>query len=121
MSDALNGYFEALARLQKRKARINNDTVALEAGRKKGSIKKSRAVFSDLILAIDAAAATLSKPSDDASDRLLKVKQSAKTAQERLDAALKRELSLLHELYELKRKLSALTGKNVLPIRGTTL
>ena len=46
---ALNEYYAALERLKTNKptlltknSAINNDTVALEAGRKRGSIKKSR-------------------------------------------------------------------------------
>lgn len=46
---ALNEYYAALERLKVNKptiitkgSAINNDTVALEAGRKRGSIKKSR-------------------------------------------------------------------------------
>ena len=46
---ALNDYYAALERLKANKpevlpkgSAINNDTVALEAGRKRGSIKKSR-------------------------------------------------------------------------------
>jgi hypothetical protein len=35
-----------------------------------------------------------------------------------LDAALGRELSLLRELYAVKKQLAALTGGSVLPIRG---
>lgn len=34
-----------------------------------------------------------------------------------LDAALARELSLLAELYETKKKLAQLKGENVLPLR----
>ena len=46
---ALNEYYAALERLKANKpevlpkgSAINNDTVAMEAGRKRGSIKKSR-------------------------------------------------------------------------------
>ena len=35
-----------------------------------------------------------------------------------LEASLAREISLLHELYEVKKKLSRLTGEAVLPLRG---
>ena len=56
-SDPLADYFEALDRLQKGRPRIvplgtkiTNDAVSLEAGRKKGSIKKSRDLFKDLIV-----------------------------------------------------------------------
>ena len=58
---ALNEYYAALERLKANKpivlpkgSAINNDTVALEAGRKRGSIKKSR--HAALIEAIELAA-----------------------------------------------------------------
>ena len=58
---ALNDYYAALERLKANKSNvlpkgsaINNDTVALEAGRKRGSIKKSR--YAALVQAIELAA-----------------------------------------------------------------
>ena len=58
---ALNEYYAALERLKANKptilpkgSAINNDTVALEAGRKRGSIKKSR--HAALVQAIELAA-----------------------------------------------------------------
>ena len=58
---ALNEYYAALERLKVNKPTIlakgfaiNNDTVALEAGRKRGSIKKSR--YAALVEAIELAA-----------------------------------------------------------------
>ena len=58
---AVNEYYAALERLKANKptvlpkgSAINNDTVALEAGRKRGSIKKSR--HAALIEAIELAA-----------------------------------------------------------------
>ena len=58
---ALNDYYAALERLKANKptilpkcSAINNDTVALEAGRKRGSIKKSR--HAELVEAIELAA-----------------------------------------------------------------
>ena len=63
MSEMLGEYFEALERLKQGKPlhvsvgiKISNDSVALEAGRNKGAIKKSRSIFADLIVAIDMAA-----------------------------------------------------------------
>lgn len=56
MSDSLHLYYEALDRLKEgtpvlvpKETKISNDTVSLEAGRKKGSIKKSRNGFFQLI------------------------------------------------------------------------
>lgn len=60
MSEMLKDYFEALERLKSGKpvimpkgTKITNDSVSLEAGRKKGTIKKSRQIFAELIKAID--------------------------------------------------------------------
>lgn len=123
-SNALDDYFSALERLKqgtprivKKGGKITNDSVSLEAGRKKGSIKKSREQFQALIAAIDAAAAEQSRPQREQAQRLGKVKQTAETLRMELDAALGRELSLLVELYETKKILAKLTGEKVLPIR----
>lgn len=84
MPDILKDYFEALERLKKGKptnvpkgTRITNDSVSLEAGRKKGTIKKSRPIFSDLIEAIDAAAKAEAKHRDDMRERLDEAKAEA--------------------------------------------
>jgi hypothetical protein len=124
MTQAHADYYEALARLQAGTAtrvpkatKITNDAVALEAGRGKGSIKKSRPVFSDLIAAIDAAALEQSQGVNKDIARLDKAKLSAVTYRSELEAALAREVSLLYELYEVKKQLARLTGAKVLPIR----
>ena len=117
MSNALEDYYTALERLKKRKEKINNDAVAIEAGRKKGSIKKSREAFRELITAIDAAATEQSQQGNETREQLNRTKQSVKHFKEQLDAALSRELSLLHEVYNLKKQLAHLIGGNVLPIR----
>lgn len=56
---AMHLYFEALRRLQEdnpivvpKGTKISNDAVSLEAGRKKGSVKRSRPEFAGLIAAI---------------------------------------------------------------------
>lgn len=120
----MDEYFQALERLKNgqtrlvgRGAKITNDAVSLEAGRKKGSIKKSRPLFKELIEAIDVAAVEQARPRQEQGNRLNKVKQTAETLRVQLDAALARELSLLAELYETKKKLAQLTGENILPIR----
>ena len=118
MSDPLTDYYKALERLKKKKAKINNDAVAIEAGRKKGSIKKSREIFHDLILAIEDARACQSQSRDAVRAGLIKAKQNIKSLRGQLDAAFARELSLLHELYAIKKRLAMLTGEKVIPIRG---
>lgn len=115
MSEALDDYFEALERLKARKAKINNDTVAIEAGRKKGSIKKSRTQFAHLITAIDEAQKEARRPETEMSDRLSQAKDSGKELQRRLDEALARELSLVKEVFRLQRELAVLRGGSVIP------
>jgi hypothetical protein len=121
----LDDYFAALERLKKgtsiivsKGTKITNDAVALEAGRGKGSIKKSRPVFADLIAAIDEAAKTQASPVRDNQERLVKAKALAEDYRLKWEAALARELCLLRELAEVKKKLAQLTGSKILPIRG---
>lgn len=123
MSEALIEYFEALERLKVNKpiridigTKISNDSVALEAGRSKGAIKKSRLIFADLIVAIDTAAKEQNiTPLDQR--KLLKIKEELKTVREDLEKALGREISLLYENYQLKKQLNKLNGANIIPIR----
>ena len=114
----LDDYFAALDRLKRRRAKINNDAVAIEAGRTKGSIKKSRPVFAELIAAIDAAAIEQAQPRNDQIVRLTRAKETVDELRSQLDASYARELSLLAELYELRKQLADLVGSKVLPIRG---
>lgn len=117
---ALENYRAALHRLTNGRPQIvpegsaiNKDTVALEAGRKRGSIKKSRAENTELIAEIEAAAATQSaqlKPS--AVQEVEKQKSLKKAAHGQLvslrkdyELALSRIVSLVHENYMLKQQL----------------
>lgn len=121
----LDEYYEALARLKVRRplrvpkgTRITNDAVALEAGRGRGSIKKSRAVYRDLIADIKLAGKEQEEPTLAAKNTLEKAKRTATDYKKALDAALEREISLLRELYLVKQQLATLTGAKVIPIRG---
>jgi hypothetical protein len=120
MSDALNDYYAALARLKQRKAKINNDTVALEAGRRKGSIKKSRTQFAALILDIEEAQAKVVRPEVVMADRLNQEKDNVKDKQCQLDAAMSRELALVREVFSLRKELAALRGGTVIPFSAPT-
>jgi|SRR5471030_1726906 len=125
MKTVLDDYFAALNRLKMRRPtrvsasmRISNDSVALEAGRGKGSIKKSRPMFVELIAAIDEAAIEQAAPVERKRELLLRTKESAADYRLQYEAALARELSLLREIYALKQQLAGLTGAGVYPLRG---
>ena len=113
---ALNEYYAALERLKANKptilskgSAINNDTVALEAGRKRGSIKKSRHTV--LIDAIEQAAQQVEKNKQSPTQRVKKAKsktKAVKTDYEQLkedyEKLLEKANSLLLENFELKQK-----------------
>jgi hypothetical protein len=120
----LEEYFAALERLKtgnpkivRKGTRITNDSVSMEAGRGKGSIKKSRDTFADLISSITLAAAEQSSPKIKQKERLARTRSMVAQYQCGLEAALAREVSLLKELYDVKKELARLTGDSVVPIR----
>lgn len=123
-SELLTPYYDALDRLKSGKpqvvpkgTKITNDAVSLEAGRKKGSIKKSRTIFAGLIADIDLAAAAQSSPQKTQAQIADKAKKKVRDLQSELDEALGREQSLLMELFEIRAKLNKLTGEGILPLR----
>ena len=125
MSEFLGEYFEALERLKLGKplhvpvdTKISNDSVALEAGRSKGAIRKSRSIFADLIVAIEVAAKE-KKILPIEQRKVLKLQDEVNTLRKDLERALGREMSLLYENYQLKKQLNTLNGVNVIPIRHT--
>lgn len=125
-TSSLTDYFDALDRIKngvpinvRKGVKITNDSVALEAGRKKGSIKKSRDSFSDLINSINIAASEQFKNSNQFEDKLKATRFKAEQYRLELEAALGREISLLYELYETKKQLAKLTGSKVIPLRKT--
>jgi hypothetical protein len=120
--ESLSDYFEALERLKKgcpknvpKGTKISKDAVALEAGRGKGSIKKSRKSFGDLIVAIDAASKE-SNPKNDLADRLKKSQQTVGDLVKKLDASYARELSHVVEILELKFQRAQLQEKLKIPV-----
>ena len=102
-------YFEALERLKGRGAPINNDAVAIEAGSGRGSIKKSRLAYAELIAAIDLAA-TEQAEARATSDPVPGLRQDVAGLQARLDDALEREANLLYELLTLREENRQLKG-----------
>jgi len=130
MPDIPKDYFEALERLKRGKpvnvpkgTKISNDSVSLEAGRKKGTIKKSRPIFSELIEAINAAAKAGAKPRDEMRERLDEAKAEAARYRALWEEALAREVSLVKQLWDEReawaKERVALTGGKVTPIRKT--
>lgn len=113
---AITEYFQALERLKSnnpinvaRETKITNDAVALEAGRKKGSIKKSRECFSELIEAISEAAKAQLKPVLSAREKTLKAKIKAENYRSLYEEALAREVMLIKRVYELEAEIARST------------
>ncbi len=115
--NSLSDYFEALERVILKGVKITNDSVAIEAGRKKGSIKKSRDNFDKLRTAIKSAADEQNRKSNKDQDKLANTKLKAEQYRIDFEAGIAREISLLYEVYELKKQLAKITGSNIIPIR----
>lgn len=104
-------YIAALGRLVARGAPISNDAVAIEAGKGRGSIKKSRPAHKKLIEQIDAA---IKKQREDkvASDPVPALEKELEEKTRRLDQSLDRELALLNEVLELRAQNRQLADDN---------
>lgn len=109
----MNDYWEALARLIEgrpinisKHSAINKDTVALEAGRKRGSIKKSRKSFSKLIEAIESASITKAVKSTTPREQLKREKEQTAKYKKLYLEALNRELMLHERLADLEKRIS---------------
>ena len=100
-------YFAALQRLVDRDVPINNDSVALEAGSGRGSIKKSRGVYAELIEAIDLAEKARGQTKVE-TDPAPALRNEIQNLMRRLDEALEREICLLDEVYTLREEVRQL-------------
>ena len=112
----LNEYYAALERLKANKptvlakgSAINNDTVALETGRKRGSIKKSRhaALIEAIELAAQQAGQNVLSPAqqvEQAKSKTKAVKSDYEQLREDYEKLLGKCNSLLLENFELKQK-----------------
>ena len=115
---ASNDYYAALERLKANKpiilpkgSAINNDTVALEAGRKRGSIKKSRhaALVQAIELAAQQAGQNVLSPKqqiEQAKSKTKAVKSDYEQLKEDYEILLEKCTSLLMENFELRGKMS---------------
>lgn len=137
--NAIHEYRSALQRLIENSPKIlpkgssiNNDTVALEAGRKRGSIKKSRAEHAELILDIKAAALNPKEVKDEPNSLKAEKQKRLKIAaveqrdnfREKYEHALTKIVSLEYENYYLKKQLAELietghTTNNVIDLIRT--
>ncbi|MEQ9725386.1 hypothetical protein ABRP29_07075 [Pseudomonas sp. WHRI 8822A] len=115
-------YYQALARLMantplvvEKNTSITNDSVALEAGRKKGTIKSGRPAFAALIEAINEARALQSVSNKKTKPVTPKTEHKAEAERYRalLEAALGREIMLINKIYELEAQLSNFSASNV--------
>lgn len=116
-------YFEALERLASNKPnilaigtyKINKDTVALEAGRKRGSIKPSRDTFTELISAIDKANSTYEEnenPLNKAKEKAKSKSEEAESYKQKYFSAINREAMLLVRLKELEKENNQLKAES---------
>lgn len=104
---SLGKYYEALDRLIKNSpnvvakgTKISYDSVSLEAGQSKGSIKKSRPVFSELIKTIDKHKVNKKvMPDPNISNLHLEIQKLKKS----LNDSLSREINLINEIHELRK------------------
>ncbi len=113
INKTLKEYFDALDRLIKNKpiniainSKINNDTVSLEAGRGRGSIKQGREVFHELIEAIKKAEKDRKQPKAIQDSKINKLKESTSEYKERYLEALNREIMYLERINELEKQLN---------------
>lgn len=98
-----------------KESKINNDSVALEAGRKRGSIKKSRGEFLTLIREIREAAEASAKgravnKKDDSIRRINSLKLELTKLKQEHDVLLAKYLSLLHYNHQLQQENRKLGG-----------
>lgn len=132
MPDILQDYREALERLRKGRpinvpkgTRITKDSVSLEAGRKKGTIKRGRPIFADLITEIEAATGEQSRPADAQNARIEELRAEVMKYRTLWEEALTREVSLVKQLWderqEWAKEKEALTGETVASINRRRL
>ena len=122
MSDVLEEYFAALERLKEGRptrvelgTKITKDSVALEAGRSKGAIKKSRIIFKDLITAINETKDINKHPLN--CQKISALETEIAFLRKNLEDAYGRELSLLHENHELKKKVGMMRADKVISFK----
>ena len=116
----IDEYYKALDRLIQNKpinvpigTKINNDTVALEAGRKRGSLKKSREIFLDLIDKIDKVSKEKGFPEKENNFKIEKLKNKANDYRILYEEVLNRELMLIERIKFLESELEKFKSKKL--------
>lgn len=122
MNNTLKEYFDALERLKlnipinmPKNSKINNDTVALEAGRKRGSIKKSREIFLEIIEEIKLVSQEEKIQKDKLKSKISKLRNSSDNYKELYEKSINRELMYIEKINELEKLLKK---KNSLSINN---
>ena len=107
-------YFAALERLKARGEPISNDAVALEAGKGRGSIKRSRPAHAELILAIEKAMKEQKEQKETkvAVDPVPSLKKDIEELKMRLEQSRAAEAALLKKLYVLRATVNQLSEEN---------
>lgn len=124
MSDVLESYYAALDRLKLGETlhvpagtKITRDAVSLEAGRNKGTIKRSRPKFAELIAEIENAAEEQRQAVSAPSDREAALRAEVRRYRNLWEESIAREVSLVSQLWqerqEWAREKEALTGEKV--------
>jgi len=112
MSEVLKEYYEAFERLKANKpirvpkgTKITKDAISLEAGRKKGTIKKSRKVFRGIIEDIENISEKKKEPIQIQKQQADLYKSKYEKYKSLYEDALNRELMYIERINELEKKL----------------
>ena len=106
-------YFAALERLKARGEPISNDAVALEAGKGRGSIKRSRPAHAELISAIEKAIKEQEQEETKVTvDPVPSLKKDIEELKMRLEQSRAAEAVLLKKFYVLQAKVNQLLEEN---------
>jgi len=122
---SLQEYWDALDRLKKSKplnvpagGRITNDQVSLEAGRGRGSIKKSRESYAELIAAIESAEEERQQFGNKDEEKYQRRRAEADKYKLLYQEAVARQISLAKENKELKYEIKQLKSKTIRLLRS---
>lgn len=116
MASAIIDYIEALNRLVKRGVKPTLDAVAIEAGRKKGSIRRGLARHDEIVAAIERAAEKFGKEIEKSKEfqqatRIVKLKKERDQYKQWYDNLLANHLSVIYQLEEQRIEIMELKEK----------